>query len=491
MAKMNDVYKRLKSYEPLWDCWHLAEDKMLGMGASGQVYLLKDDIMKDCTKYSVVKIITQELGPEWKTRPQEERKKALDLRKDRLLEEIRHMLKLEKKPFLVHCLDYAAKDFYDDGGMLLGFDVLIRMERYVCLGEKMLEDVIRTDEIEKLARQIGIALHSMHEINMLHRDIKPGNIYIDEDTGDFLLGDFGISKQTSPNSQMTYAGTREYMAPEVFRSENSVNSYTFTADIYSYGLVLYYLLNEYRLPFVEAVSLNNEDLAQQQRLSGEKFPPPKNGSAVLKSVVMKCCEFRPEDRYQSMSDVLADLGCKPNGAIRADGRITDGPAGGGNASGSAKADAGDIGIAKEAEDDGIDPALLARALSGDSGAQYEIGFCYYDGYGVGQDYRKAVYWYTKAAGAGSSEALNDLGVCCENGNGLPKDDKKAAFLYTKSAESGNVFAQYNLASCYKNGFGVQTDYSLAVYWYNKAADGGLEIARTALAELGWHKQKES
>lgn len=504
MAKINDVYKRLKSYEPLWDCWYLADDKMLGMGASGQVYLLKNDIMKDHMIYSVVKIITQELGPEWKSRTQEERKKALDLRKDRLLEEIRHMLKLEKRPYLVHCLNYAAKDYYDDSKMLLGFDVLIRMERYVCLGESMLEEVIKTDEIEKLARQIGIALHSMHEINMLHRDIKPGNIYIDEDTGDFLLGDFGISKQTSPSSHMTYAGTREYMAPEVFRSENSINSYTFTADIYSYGLVLYYLLNEYKLPFMETMSLNNEDKAQQLRLKGEKFPPPKNGSAVLKSVVMKCCEFRPEDRYQSMADVLADLGCEPwlsygngladfgkssdepYGAVCANGKKAR-PSSGGNISGGADDYSDDAVIAKEAEEDGIDSALLTKALNGDSSAQYDIGFSYYDGSGVGQNFRKAVYWYSRAAEAGNGNALNDLGLCHENGTGVPQDDKKAVYLYTKSADSGNIYAQFNLASCCKNGFGVQKDYSMAVYWYKKACDGGLEIAKAALAELGYWK----
>lgn len=311
MAKTNDVYKRLKSYEPLWECWYLADNKMLGMGSSGQVYLIKDEIIKDNIKYAVVKVISQELGPEWKNRTQEERKNALDLRKNRLFEEIRHMRKLEKRPYLVHCLDYAAKYYYDNEGMPVGFDVLIRMERYTCLSEVMWEDVMRTDEIEKLARQIGTALYYMHEIRMLHRDIKPGNIYIDEDTGDFLLGDFGISKQAAPNNYMTYAGTREYMAPEVFRSESSIDSYTFTADIYSYGLVLYYLLNEYKLPFMETRNLNNDDEAQQLRLNGAKFPEPKNGSAVLKSVVMKCCEFKPEDRYQSISEVLEDLGCKP------------------------------------------------------------------------------------------------------------------------------------------------------------------------------------
>ncbi|MDD6325422.1 MAG: protein kinase, partial [Lachnospiraceae bacterium] len=85
------------------------------------------------------------------------------------------------------------------------------------------------------------------------------------------------------------------------------------ADIYSLGITLYWLLNNRRMPFLNAdepiTAMKNQE-ALRRRYEGEKLPAPKNGSAKLKQIVLKACAYRPEDRYRSaqeLYDALSEL----------------------------------------------------------------------------------------------------------------------------------------------------------------------------------------
>ena len=86
------------------------------------------------------------------------------------------------------------------------------------------------------------------------------------------------------------------MAPEVFYKE----PYGCSADVYSLGMVMYWLLNDRRLPFVDAggsvPSSETMEKAQHRRFSGEELPPPKRGSEDLQRIIRKACAFRPADR---------------------------------------------------------------------------------------------------------------------------------------------------------------------------------------------------
>ena len=124
----------------------------------------------------------------------------------------------------------------------------------------------------------------------------------------------------------------------------------------------------------------------------------------------------------------------------------------------------------------------AAANRGDRVAQYNLGLCYQKGYGVAQDHKQAVYWYTKAANQGHADAQNNLGVCYDNGEGVAQDYKQAVYWYTKAANQGLAKAQFNLGLCYYNGEGVAQDYKQAVYWYRKAADQGVAKAQSNLGD---------
>lgn len=150
------------------------------------------------------------------------------------------------------------------------------------------------------------ALELCKKHGIVHRDVKPQNIFVSPN-GDYKLGDFGIAKTVEKTIGGTKIGTYKYMAPEVYNNQ----PYGTAADIYSLGLVLYWMLNERRMPFLplppEKLKAGMDESARNRRLSGEQLPPPAYGSENLKKIVLKACSFVPEDRYTTAEEMLDDL----------------------------------------------------------------------------------------------------------------------------------------------------------------------------------------
>lgn len=301
---MLDIGERLSTYEPLWENWY--KDGYVGGGNFGKVYRLKQNFYGE-TRYSAVKIIPIILEKELLS-SNKDRTELIERKKAERVQEIKNMYKLKGQKSLVQCLAHSIKDIYNDNGEIVGFDILIQMDYYTSLvNYTASRGVLTADQVEKLAAQIASGIRSMHEINMLHRDIKIDNIFVDKN-GDYMLGDFGISKQESLSSYSTMAGTPPFIAPEVWKVQNTNKRYTKTADIYSFGISLYYLLNGNKLPLVEDHFTQNQiDDMVFERLNGRPFPKPMNGSERLKSIVMRCCAYEAQDRFQSMEDVISAL----------------------------------------------------------------------------------------------------------------------------------------------------------------------------------------
>ena len=125
------------------------------------------------------------------------------------------------------------------------------------------------------------------------------------------------------------------------------------------------------------------------------------------------------------------------------------------------------------------PLYKQAAEKGNATAQYILGGCYYNAYGVAKDDKQAIVWFRKAAEQGNANAQNSLGYCYEE----IKDYNQAVLWYTKSAGQGNAEAQNRLGNCYLNGNGVAQDHNQAVYWFKKAAEQGLANAQ---ANLGYY-----
>ena len=118
------------------------------------------------------------------------------------------------------------------------------------------------------------------------------------------------------------------------------------------------------------------------------------------------------------------------------------------------------------------PVFQELANKGYAAAQYYLGYCYYSGKGVTQDYTEAVKWYRKAAERRNTNAQFNLGYCYQSGKGVPQNETKAVEWYRKAAEGGNTNAQFILGYYYQSGKGVPQNETKAVEWYRKAAEGG-------------------
>jgi TPR repeat protein len=138
--------------------------------------------------------------------------------------------------------------------------------------------------------------------------------------------------------------------------------------------------------------------------------------------------------------------------------------------------------------DGAPPTKIMRAWrkaaeGGHAGAQCQLGYCYYDGKGVAQDFNAAAAWYAKSAAQGHASAQFGLGVLCKNGLGVVQDYEAAAAWYAKAASQGLAVAQLNLGKLFENGTGFAQDFKAAALWYAKAAAQGLAKAQFKIGKL--------
>ncbi len=125
---------------------------------------------------------------------------------------------------------------------------------------------------------------------------------------------------------------------------------------------------------------------------------------------------------------------------------------------------------------------IELAESGILEAQLALAVSYDHGNGVEQDFRKAAYWYTKAAMQGNGIAQYSLALLYDRGEGVQKDSSKAIFWYTESANNHQAKAQHNLGV--KHAIGEEVEKSLPLsYMYFKLASSSLNDSKNALAGL--------
>lgn len=288
-----------------WPGWEIV--RRIGSGSFGTVYEIQREVYGD-TEKAALKVITiphnedeidflRSAGLDNASITQTFQQQAKDIAKEYKL-----MAQMRDNPNVVHCDDF--RDIPHDDG--LGWDIYIKMELLTPL-MKCLDKVKTEEQIICLGKDICNALIACQQKNILHRDIKPQNIFVSE-SGQFKLGDFGIARTVEKTTQATAGiGTYSYMAPEVEKGQ----PYGKSADIYSLGLILYWLLNERRGPFfpMPPIVPNHSDWEQARfrRFSGEPIPAPLNGSPELQSIVLKACAFDPKERYQTAHQLLDAL----------------------------------------------------------------------------------------------------------------------------------------------------------------------------------------
>ncbi len=220
-----------------------------------------------------------------------------------LVREFAIMAKLKATGNIVSYEDHAVIP-HEDG---MGWDIQIRMELLTPLLTYAYQHPFARRDVIRLGIDICRALELCQKYNIIHRDIKPDNIFVTEN-GDFKLGDFGIARTIEKATvELSKKGTYSYMAPEVYTG----GSYGFDVDTYSLGIVLYRLLNRNRTPFLpeppEPITASLRERALVRRLGGDALPVPYYARGRLAEIVLKSCAFDPKDRYDTPMQMRQEL----------------------------------------------------------------------------------------------------------------------------------------------------------------------------------------
>jgi len=178
------------------------------------------------------------------------------------------------------------------------------------LKDRMTEEPLPLDEVNRTIGQVGSALDYAHRMGVIHRDVKPANVLLDAE-GDAFLTDFGLAKMVESSAQLTGTGvgigTPAYMSPEQGKGAK-VDS---RADVYSLGVMLYEMVTGHA-PY-EAET----PLAVVLKHITEPLPLPRSVRPDLpeevERVILRALAKEPDDRFQTAGEMVRAL----DAAVRA------------------------------------------------------------------------------------------------------------------------------------------------------------------------------
>ena len=202
---------------------------------------------------------------------------------------------------LQHVYILPVHDYGEDEGYT--YIVMPFVERGT-LGDRLDDKPLPLLEIRRIISQVGDALDYAHSRELVHRDVKPSNVLIDEQ-GNCLLTDFGISKMVGGTTKFTQTGaiigTPEFMSPEQILGEELDGR----SDIYSLGVVLYQLATgrpPYRAETPPAVFVKHLH---------DPLPPPSTYNPdippALEKVILKALARDREDRFETAGEMVKAL----------------------------------------------------------------------------------------------------------------------------------------------------------------------------------------
>ena len=520
--------ERLAALQPFWGTWYL--DAPLGEGGYGKVYRVYCE-ENGRRRYAALKWIAL---PSSESELMSLRGNGLNDANIRLLYE-EYTREIQREITLMSALRGTSNVVSYEAHAIIprrnefGWDILIRMELLMSLPQRLIKGMTVGDVV-RLGIDMCRALELCARSKIIHRDIKPDNIFVDS-TGAYKLGDFGVARtMRNDMTNMSVKGTPIYMAPEVYNGKAGDKS----VDQYSLGLVMHRLLNAQQIPFAQTfdrvLTHGERTEAFAKRLSGKPMPPPLQGSPKLKAIICKACSFQGKKRYPSpeamrraLEETLNDRECaepllsvggpglegyrssldmiRLTGKKRMSTPILAALIGAAGLTailaallvllmlpGSKPEETGTTAPVTDTPSPATDTPVPATdtptatptetptatptaspTATPDVDALLEKANALY----AGSNYAEAAALYTTAAEMGNSQAQNRLGEMYELALGVQKDPVRAVYWYRQAAEQGYALAQANLGCMYENGLGIAQSFAEAVEWYRKAAAQGL------------------
>ncbi len=212
--------------------------------------------------------------------------------------------------------EYGLKDELDGSWAVRPLELVREHGRTVLLLEDLggepltglLGTPMEVGRFLRLAISITAALKQLHQRGLIHKDLKPAHVLVNDALSQARLTGFGLASRLSRESQMLappeeIAGTLAYMAPEqTGRMNRSIDA---RSDLYSLGVTLYQMLTSV-LPFAtnDQMDLVHSHLARQPMPPAERVPTIP---ATLSAMVMKLLAKTAEERYQTAAGLEADL----------------------------------------------------------------------------------------------------------------------------------------------------------------------------------------
>ena len=280
----------IHQFEPLWGSWYIREG--IGKGSYGVIYRIEQKIM-DCVHENALKYISipNDESDLWMTKNSLNPADASDIQAllddslHDILNEYNNLQQFSGHRNFVQVHDILSAPKKD----IPGYDVFIRMELLNNINTRFRSDHLDEPEVVRLGINICSALNEMHKQNLIHRDIKPQNILVSKD-GIYKLSDLGsVRKFSGSATAITMKGAFDYTAPEILIGSPADSR----ADIYSLGIVMYQLLNNFVLP--------------PARMPGDQLSLPHNISPDLSQIVLKACEYYPDKRWNTAEEMLDAL----------------------------------------------------------------------------------------------------------------------------------------------------------------------------------------
>jgi CheY-like chemotaxis protein len=165
---------------------------------------------------------------------------------------------------------------------------------------EVIERELTNEEVESIVIQLVDVVAYAHDLEIIHRDIKPGNVMVRPD-GTLTLLDFGVAKELKGKTfSETVTGSRPYMSPEQIMGKSQRRS-----DVWAIGVVMYMLYTG-MFPFFHEV----EKILMDMILEIPPSPPTKFNQDLdseIERIIMKCLEKNPENRYRDANVLKEDL----------------------------------------------------------------------------------------------------------------------------------------------------------------------------------------
>jgi len=245
--------------------------RLLGRGGMGAVYLAREKALERAV---AIKVLPPETATDADTR-------------ERFRREARVAAKLTHPNIVpLHTFGDVEGMLYFVMGYVKGESLAERMRR---------EGKLPEEDVRRILAEVADALHYAHKQGVVHRDIKPDNILIDDESGRPMLTDFGVAKARASGATLTevgaVVGTPYYMSPEQASGARDIDG---RSDLYSLGVMGYQMLAG-RLPF-EGESFQDVIVQHVTKEPAPLAALVPDAPADLTAAVMRCLAKEPAKR---------------------------------------------------------------------------------------------------------------------------------------------------------------------------------------------------